>query len=20
MEHPFKWISSKHWNWKFLYY
>jgi len=20
MEHPFKWIFSKHWNWKFLYY
>jgi len=19
-EHPFKWIFSKHWNWKFLYY
>jgi len=19
-EHPFKWIISKHWNWKFLYY
>jgi len=20
MEHPFKWIFSKQWNWKFLYY
>jgi len=20
MEHPFKWIFSKHWHWKFLYY
>jgi len=20
MEHPFKWIFSKHWKWKFLYY
>jgi len=19
-EHPFKWIFSKHWNWKFLFY